>query len=101
MALFYEELNHDDKQDLLCQISSRTSYVLDTMAAQFKHVRSNSSCVTLVLPRVSVLFCPLQDRLRGLVVRVPGYRSRDTGFESCATRFSEKWWVRNGVRSTT
>jgi hypothetical protein len=31
------------------------------------------------------------DRLCGLVVRVPGYSSR----------FSEKWWVWNGVRSAS
>jgi hypothetical protein len=30
------------------------------------------------------------DRLCGLVVRVPGYRSRGPGSISCATRFSEK-----------
>jgi hypothetical protein len=30
------------------------------------------------------------DRLCGLVVRVPGYRSRGPGFNSLATRFSEK-----------
>jgi hypothetical protein len=31
-----------------------------------------------------------------LVVRVPGYRSRDPGSIPCATRFSEKKWVWNG-----
>jgi hypothetical protein len=32
-----------------------------------------------------------------LVVRVPGYRSRSPGSIHGATRFSEKWWVWNGV----
>jgi hypothetical protein len=40
-----------------------------------------------------------KDRLCGLVVRVPGYRSRDSGSIAGATRFSEEWWVRNGVHS--
>jgi hypothetical protein len=31
-----------------------------------------------------------QDHLCGLVVRVPGYRFRDPGFDSGAARFSEK-----------
>jgi hypothetical protein len=38
--------------------------------------------------------CPVKvdfvDRLCGLVVRVPGYRSRCPGSIPCATRFSEK-----------
>jgi hypothetical protein len=44
------------------------------------------------------------DRLCGLVVRVPGYRSRDPASIPGTTRFSEKYWVWNGVhslRSTT
>jgi hypothetical protein len=32
----------------------------------------------------------IADRLFGLVVRVPGYRSRDPGSIPGATRFSEK-----------
>jgi hypothetical protein len=42
-----------------------------------------------------------KDRLCGLVIRVPGYRSRDTGSIHGATRYSEKLWVWNGVRSTS
>jgi hypothetical protein len=38
--------------------------------------------------------------LCGLVVRVPGYRSRGPGLISGATKFSEKW-VWNGVHLST
>jgi hypothetical protein len=41
------------------------------------------------------------DRLCGLVVRVPGYKSRGTGLIPSATKFSEKWWVWNGVLSAS
>jgi hypothetical protein len=37
------------------------------------------------------------DRLCGPMVRVPSYRSRCLGFDSGATRFSEKYWVWKGV----
>jgi hypothetical protein len=37
----------------------------------------------------------------GLVVRVPGYRSRGLGSIPCATRFSEKQWVWNGIHSAS
>jgi hypothetical protein len=37
----------------------------------------------------------------GLVVSVPGYRSRGPGSILSATRFSEEYWVRNGVHSTS
>jgi hypothetical protein len=37
------------------------------------------------------------DRLCGLAVGVPGYRSRGPGSIPGATRFSEEWWVSNGV----
>jgi hypothetical protein len=33
--------------------------------------------------------------------RVPGYRSRGSGSIPGATRFSEKWWVWNGVHSAS
>jgi hypothetical protein len=39
------------------------------------------------------------DRLCGLVVIVPGYRSRGPGSIPCTTRFSEKYWAWNGVHS--
>jgi hypothetical protein len=41
------------------------------------------------------------DRLCGLVVRVPGYRSRGLGSIPGATGFSEKCWVWNGVHSAS
>jgi hypothetical protein len=41
------------------------------------------------------------DRLCGLVVRVPGYRSRGPYSIPGATRFSEKKWVWNGVHSAS
>jgi hypothetical protein len=40
----------------------------------------------------TVYFCFYYDRLCGLVVRVPGYRSRGPGLVPVATRFSEKSW---------
>jgi hypothetical protein len=43
----------------------------------------------------------LIDSLCGLVVRVPGYRSRGPGSILGATRLSEKWWVWNGVHSAS
>jgi hypothetical protein len=39
------------------------------------------------------------DRLCGLVVRVPGYRSRGPGSISGSTRFTDKYWIWNGVHS--
>jgi hypothetical protein len=41
------------------------------------------------------------DRLCGLVVRVPGYRSRGPGSIPGDTRFSEKQLVWNGVHLST
>jgi hypothetical protein len=41
------------------------------------------------------------DHLCGLVVRVPGYRSRGLGSIPGTTRFSEKQWVWNGVHSAS
>jgi hypothetical protein len=40
-------------------------------------------------------------RLCGLVVRVPGYRSRGPGSIYGTTRFSEKQWFWKGVHSAT
>jgi hypothetical protein len=53
-----------------------------------------------VIPSVSTKVC-LNTLLWGLVVRVPGYRSRGPGPILGATRFSEKWWVWNGVHSAS
>jgi hypothetical protein len=41
------------------------------------------------------------DRLCGLVVGVPGYRSGGPGSIPGAAGFSGKWWVSNGVRSAS
>jgi hypothetical protein len=41
------------------------------------------------------------DRLYGLVVRVPGYRSTGPGSIPSATRFSDKSWVWDGVHSAS
>jgi hypothetical protein len=49
----------------------------------------------------SVSIISYDDRLCGLVVRVPGYRSKGPGSISGATRFSEKYWVWNGVHSAS
>jgi hypothetical protein len=43
----------------------------------------------------------LKDRLYGLVVRVPGYRSDVPNLILGATRLSEKYWVWNGVHSAS
>jgi hypothetical protein len=43
----------------------------------------------------------LGDRLRGLMVRVPGYRFRGPGSIPGATTFSEKYWVWNGTHSAS
>jgi hypothetical protein len=43
----------------------------------------------------------LEDRLCGLVVRIPGFRSRGPGSNPAATTFSEKYWVWNGVHSAS
>jgi hypothetical protein len=48
---------------------------------------------------ISFKISMLCDHLCGLVVRVPGYRSRDLGSIHGASRFSEKWWVRNRLHS--
>jgi hypothetical protein len=47
--------------------------------------------------QVSICF----DRLCGLVVRVPGYRSRGPGSIPGAARFSEKLCACNGVHSAS
>jgi hypothetical protein len=41
------------------------------------------------------------DRLCGLVIIVSGYRSRGLGSIPGASRFSEKYWVWNGVHSAS
>jgi hypothetical protein len=41
------------------------------------------------------------DRFYGLVVRVPGYTYRGPGSIPGATRFSENYWVQNGVHSAS
>jgi hypothetical protein len=43
----------------------------------------------------------VRDSLCGLVVRVPGYRSRGPGSFPDTTRFSEKQWVWNGIHSAS
>jgi hypothetical protein len=43
----------------------------------------------------------LYDRLCGPVARVSGYRSRGPGSIPGAIRFSEKWWVWNGIYSAS
>jgi hypothetical protein len=43
----------------------------------------------------------LIDQPCGVVVIVPGYRSRSPGSIPAVTRFSEKQWVWNGVHSAS
>jgi hypothetical protein len=40
-----------------------------------------------------------EERLCGLVIRVPCYRSRGPGSIPGASRFSNKQWIWNGVHS--
>jgi hypothetical protein len=49
----------------------------------------------------TVIICVDEDCLCGLVVRIPGYRSRGLGSIPGATTFSEKYWVWNGVHSAS
>jgi hypothetical protein len=44
---------------------------------------------------------PNKHTVCGLVVRVPGYRSRGAGSIPCATRFTGKLWIWNGVHSAS
>jgi hypothetical protein len=37
------------------------------------------------------VYSNIRDRLCSLLFRVPDYRSKGPGFDSCATRFSEKY----------
>jgi hypothetical protein len=46
-------------------------------------------------------FIAAVDSLCGLVVRVPGYRSRGPCTIPGATRFSEKLWLWDGVHSAS
>jgi hypothetical protein len=60
----------------------------------------------LFLRRVAVNIIKKEDvtykqRLCGQVVRVPGYISGGPDAIPGATRFSEKWWVWNGVHSAS
>jgi hypothetical protein len=84
----------------------------------WKHLVFSAHCIScfstvLSSKNTSVLYgtCPLFsniflwfkkcDCLCGLVVRVPGYRSRGPGLILSATRFSEKQLVKNGVHSAS
>jgi hypothetical protein len=49
-----------------------------------------SMCIVPQQNRTNFLVCMCVDRLCGLVVRVPGYKSRGPGLIPGATRFSEK-----------
>jgi hypothetical protein len=52
----------------------------------------DSKVLLLSITRIHIAACDINiyDRLCGLVVRVPGYRSRGLGSFPCATRFFEK-----------
>jgi hypothetical protein len=59
------------------------------------------SFVDLLIMKYLKIFVCHEDRLCGLVVRVPGYRSRSPGSILGATRFSEMYWVWNRVYSAS
>jgi hypothetical protein len=46
-------------------------------------------------------FLTFWDRLYALVIRVSGYRSKCPGSIPGGTRFSEKYWVWNGIHSVS
>jgi hypothetical protein len=48
-----------------------------------------------------IIYETFRDRLCGLVVGILVYRSRGPGSIPGATRFSEKYWVWNGVHSAS
>jgi hypothetical protein len=50
---------------------------------------------------VFFFFKVMVECLCGLVVRVPGYRSKGPGLILGVTRLSDKQWVWNGVQSTS
>jgi hypothetical protein len=62
------------------------------MFHNFNVVILRPHCTLSLAPWIQILFWESKhsDRLCGLVVRVPGYRSSGPGFDSSATRFSEK-----------
>jgi hypothetical protein len=68
---------------------------LDEPRVCWSEARQTHFTVTLLL---SAVYC---DRLCGLLVRVPGYRSRVPGSIPGATRFSHKQWVWNAVHSSS
>jgi hypothetical protein len=75
------------------------------MSSYSKNDILNSHCherlISLYFQAVSENISNSKDRLCGLVVRVPGYISRGRGSIPGATRFSEKYYVWNGVHSAS
>jgi hypothetical protein len=76
-----------EKEKLGVNFTSKTSHRVDV-------------CCFSLTRRISVLLSN-SDRLWGLVVTVPGYRSRGPSSIPGAIRFSEKYWVRNGIHSAS
>jgi hypothetical protein len=63
-----------------------------------KKIKIMSSNINIYI-YISLVYNNYIDSFCGLVVRVPGYRSRGPGSISFTTRFSEKQWVCKGVHS--
>jgi hypothetical protein len=59
------------------------------------------SITVVVVVVVIIIIIIIINRLCGLVVRVPGYRSGGPGSIPGAARFSEKLWVWNGVHAAS
>jgi hypothetical protein len=68
---------------------------VESNALKLGTIRFHSNVVSF-----SIFFLCQYMCLCGLVVRVPGYRSRGLGSIPGATRFSESWWDWNGLMST-
>jgi hypothetical protein len=73
--------------------------LLNTLAIVYAH--SQIPTVYIISVQVFLLSLALPNHLCGLVVRVLGYGSRGPSSIPGTTRFSEKWWVWNGVHSAS
>jgi hypothetical protein len=78
------------------QISSTNNHLRFSRLTAKSTVFMDVSLYSVVKSNI-FMECILSWTAWGLVVRVPGYRSRGPGSIPGATRFSDKWWVWNGV----
>jgi hypothetical protein len=107
------EINEQHREATCCQIRQRHSLQFTKVGVDGGFQKTHPLFLDLIQTDPIHTPLPLQQysgssyprrkyggsfRLCGLVVRVPGYRSRGNGFDSRRYQiFSEKWWVWNGV----